>query len=451
MTNKVHVGLLGLGTVGGGVFKTIRSNRERIRLRTGADVEITRILVRDMEKERHLDVAAELLTLNREDLLGDERITVFIEVMGGLEPARTIITEALRSGRHVITANKELMAKHGAQLLEEAAANGVHLLFEGSVAGGIPIIHLLQGYLTANRVYAISGILNGTCNYILTEMAKTGREYAAILQDAQELGYAEADPASDVEGHDAAYKLAILTNLAYDARVNVEGIERQGITELRAADIALAEGFGYRVKLVGTSREQDGTAQLSVRPRLLPLSHPLAGIDDVFNAVTIEADVVGELTFIGRGAGEFPTASAVLEDLTKLLQGESAIRRPAWRSCPDESRSAAVCGNFYLAFDGPGEDAVVQELNLLEAALAKAGAAVADRRLLEDGSVWRHAWLIGGVTEQELRAVLAPCLQTADLAAKYLLLPVDGPLAAGVEWKAETSHHEVSVTYPRAL
>ncbi|PWK15868.1 homoserine dehydrogenase [Tumebacillus permanentifrigoris] len=437
---SVRVAILGLGTVGGGVYKTIQNNRETIRKRTGYEVEVTAILVRDLEKERLLDIDLALLTQNPEDVLNGE-LDVLIEVMGGLEPANTVISQALRSGRHVITANKELMAKHGAELLAIAEEHGAHLLFEASVAGGIPVIRMLQGYLTANRVKGISGILNGTCNYILTEMARTGREYAEILEDAKALGYAEADPTSDVEGYDAAYKLAILTNLAYDAKIDLRQIEREGITALQAADLELADRHGYAIKLIGSARESQGGLQLSVRPRLLPKSHPLANINDVFNAVTIQADVVGELTFSGRGAGEFPTASAVIEDLTALLTGESAIRRPVWKRIVNEGvyEPNTQPGAWYVSYCCRPEAAQQIEVEWLSAMLTQR-AFVASREAVQlaDGAV-RQSWLVGGVGEQEVRVSLQWLYKTGAEATTAVLLPVEGEIEPGVEWRQPVS------------
>ena len=455
VSKKVNVGLLGLGTVGGGVYKTIISNQETIRMRTGHEVEVSRILVRDLEKERQFDVDSRLLTLRAEDILQDESITVLLEVMGGIEPARTIITAGLQSGRHVITANKELMAKHGAELLAIAEEHGVHLLFEASVAGGIPVIRMLQGYLTANRVSEISGILNGTCNYILTEMAKTGREYADILADAIELGYAESDPTSDVEGFDAAYKLAILTNLAYEAHVPVEAIERQGISHLHAADLRCADRFGCAIKLIGAARQAQDGVTLSVRPRLLPKEHPLARIDDVFNAVTIQANVVGELTFSGRGAGEFPTASAVLEDLTVLLTGSNAIRRPTWKHPLSVTAPApAPNGGLYVSFNCPSNTLQADAVMIAEAyaaAVHRSGGRIVQHALEESaGGILRQAWLIAGVGEDAVQKTLDTLAASDAHALSAVILPVDGLSTLGVEWEADQGWYEENASTVQA-
>ncbi|TCP54734.1 homoserine dehydrogenase [Tumebacillus sp. BK434] len=447
MKKQVKVGLLGLGTVGGGVYKTLLKNRVTILERTGCAVEVVNVLVRDREKERGFVIDDKVLCLEPQELLGDEQIDIYIEVIGGIHPAKEIIEAALTSKRHVITANKELMAKHGAQLLRLAEQNGVHLLFEASVAGGIPVIHMLQGYLTANRVHEISGILNGTSNYILTEMTKTGRSFPEVLAEAQALGYAEADPTSDVEGYDAAYKLAILTNLAYDACVEVEAIDRQGISAISGHDLLLAERMGYAVKLIGHVQEQDGAVQLSVKPRLLPSAHPLARVGDVFNAVTLRADVVGDLTLIGRGAGELPTASAVIEDLTALLTQGDTIRRPSWkRPLAAAAKRPEQTGCYFLSLTSCPEQA--QELALaVQRAVESAGGLVADYRTAVAADGLHHAWLLGGVTEEQVHRTVEYSSQIVAEPLSTLLLNVEGEIKTGVKWEAEASGYETNARY----
>ncbi|ARU63354.1 hypothetical protein CBW65_21970 [Tumebacillus avium] len=446
MKKQVKVGLLGLGTVGGGVYKTLLKNRLTILERTGCAVEVVNVLVRDREKERGFAIDEKMLSLSEQELLGDEQIDIYIEVIGGIHPAKKIIETALNSKRHVITANKELMAKHGAELLRLARQNGVHLLFEASVAGGIPVIHMLQGYLTANRVHEISGILNGTSNYILTEMAKTGRSFPEVLAEAQQLGYAEADPTSDVEGYDAAYKLAILTNLAYDACVDVEGIDRQGISAVTGPDLLLAERMGYAVKLIGHAQDQDGAVQLSVRPRLLPAAHPLSRVNDVFNAVTLRADVVGDLTLIGRGAGEFPTASAVIEDLTALLTQGEKIRRPNWERPLAAAAEAQQAGSYYLSCTSCPEHA--QALSeAVQRELAACGGTIADYRTADHEGRLHQAWLLGGVTEDQVHRTVENISQIVSEPLTALVLNVEGEIPAGVKWEAEASGYETNARY----
>jgi len=417
---------------------------------------VAKILVLDPNKERGVDVPRELLTQQVEEILQDASIDVFVEVIGGIDPAHEIIRAALASGRHVISANKALLAQHGAELLAVAEANGVHLLFEASVAGGIPIIRMLQTYLTANRVREVSGILNGTCNYILTEMAKTGREYEEILADAQRLGYAEADPTSDVEGFDAAYKLTILTNLAYEAHVQTDRIERQGITQLTVADLRLAEQKGYTIKLIGSARENQGAISLSVRPRLLPADHPLAGVHDVYNAVKVNGDVVGDLTFIGRGAGELPTASAVIEDLTLLLSGENTIRRPNWNRCLEEqvgtadAESSAPTG-LYISLNC--SDLEVQTLvdAQFEESIAASGGYIAERLATHFKGGIKRAYLVGGVREEQVKQTVDEVVQTVPHVQLCVILPIEGDVHPGVEWSHNTSVHEEKDSYLEVL
>ncbi|WP_168188791.1 homoserine dehydrogenase [Thermoflavimicrobium daqui] len=328
----MRIGLLGLGTVGSGVIQVLEKQQELIKERTGYQIEVPLILVRDLKKKREVTVRIDQLTTEGDRVVENPDISVVIEVIGGIEPARTLLLKAIRSGKHVITANKELLAKHGAELLQEAKKAGVQLLFEASVAGGIPVIHFLQKYLTVNQVQEISGILNGTTNYILTKMEETGQSYQEALAEAQALGYAEADPTSDVEGYDAAYKLAILTNLAFDVNVDPIQIFREGITRICQVDLMWAKQLGYATRLLGRTRNTNDELYLSVEPCLLPLTHPLAQVKDVFNAVMIDSDVVGEVTLVGKGAGSYPTASAVMEDLTALMrQSEEMIRSTDWQ------------------------------------------------------------------------------------------------------------------------
>ncbi|MHB1629782.1 MAG: homoserine dehydrogenase [Bacilli bacterium] len=326
--HTLYIGLLGLGTVGRGVVRSLESNRMQIESRTGSSIKVLGALVRHVEKPRNLDTSAFTVTDDPQTILADPRIDVVVEVMGGVEPARSYIRQALLSRKHVVTANKELLARHGDELGELADRQGVRLLFEASVAGGIPVVRMVQQYLTANRITSIRGILNGTCNYILTKMEEDGLSFADALQNAQRLGYAEADPQSDVEGYDSSYKLAILANMAFPIKSPVSAVERQGITQISEQDISSARNKGCVIRLIGEAVYDGQKVNLRVGPRLLPRDDALAGVRDVFNAVTLTADVVGDLTFIGRGAGELPTASAVIEDLMEVLRTPS----PYWNA-----------------------------------------------------------------------------------------------------------------------
>ena len=313
---KVNVALLGLGTVGSGVWKMLKENQDVIARKTGKWYQVHAILVKDPEKKRDLDVEEALVTTDFSKVLTKET-DVLVEVMGGVEPAFSYIKQAIKQGCHVVTANKELMAKHGVELEELAQQNKVQLRYEASVGGGIPVINTLRHFLKANRIDRIQGILNGTTNYMLTKMQEEGVSFAEVLKDAQEKGYAESDPSSDVEGLDAVYKLTILMRLAFQARVSVSQIRHQGITDMIPQELQLAGKLGYSVKLLAQAEKfgENGPVSGSVFPTLVPNEHPLASVRDVYNAVSVEGDYVQDLTLAGQGAGQKPTASAVVEDL----------------------------------------------------------------------------------------------------------------------------------------
>lgn len=324
----VRVGLLGLGTVGTGVVKTIRSQEKKLTQRLGKKVEIVKALVRDVTKTRQVEVEAGLLTDQFSDVL-DSNIEILVEVMGGVEPTFQYITEAISQGCHVVTANKELLAKRGKELIQLANRHQVHLAYEASVAGGIPILGVLRQFLRTNEIEAVQGIVNGTTNYILTQMEAHQRSYVDVLQEAQELGYAEMDPTSDVEGYDALYKLCILSQLVFGEAPALENVTREGISRLTLSQIQFAKELGYRVKLLARASKSGSGVTLSVRPTLLSLGHPLAAIEDAYNAVQVTGNIVGELLFTGKGAGELPTASAVVEDLAYLLT-QPFLPQPEW-------------------------------------------------------------------------------------------------------------------------
>lgn len=329
---QVNVALLGLGTVGAGVWKMLSSNQDVIARRTGRFFHIQSILVRDLEKKRGLTGVEHLLTNQYEDILAKD-VQIVVEVMGGIEPARTYIRQAIEKGCHIITANKELIAHHGVELEQLAHEKGVQLLYEASVGGGIPVIGTLQHFLKANRIHKISGILNGTTNYILTQMNDYNRDFEDVLQEAQAKGYAEADPTFDVEGYDAVHKLAILSRLVFNAHIPVGEICSKGITDVTPAELKLARSLGYTVKLLAHAEQygENGPIACSVAPTLLPLTHPLASVNDVYNAIHIEGDQVQDITLVGQGAGEKPTASAVVEDLCNLHRLALARAIPSYQ------------------------------------------------------------------------------------------------------------------------
>ena len=315
----VRVGVLGCGTVGASLVALVHRQNATIHARTGLSLEISRIAVRDLSRSRPINVENAVFTSDAMAVATDPSIDVIVEVMGGISPARELLLAALGAGKPVITANKALLAAHGSELFAAAEAAGVDLLFEAAVAGGIPFIRPLRESLLAEPVLRVMGIMNGTTNYILTRMSEAGADYSDALAEAQSLGYAEADPTADVEGHDAAAKIAIVASIAFGAEVTGADVECEGISKITADDIAFAARHGYSVKLLAIAERFSGPDgdELSARvhPCLVPNAHPLAAVRDSFNAVFVQGEAVGDLMFYGRGAGGDPTASAVLGDL----------------------------------------------------------------------------------------------------------------------------------------
>ncbi len=321
MVNDVRIGLLGLGTVGAGVVKLLDSHRALLEERAGCRLTLARIADLDVRSPREgLDLSALPLTADAQAVLGDPSIQVVVELIGGLEPARTFILRALGAGKHVITANKALLAHHGPELYEEARRRGVHLAFEAAVAGGIPLIRAVKEGLVANRILSLFGIVNGTCNYILTKMTDEGLDFGMVLKEAQAHGYAEADPTFDIEGNDTAHKLQILVALAFRTFVGLKDIHTEGITRVSAQDIGYARELGYRIKLLAIAKATAGGVEARVHPTMIAASSPLAAVSGVFNAVFITGDAVGDLMFYGRGAGQLPTASAVWSDTVEIAR-----------------------------------------------------------------------------------------------------------------------------------
>lgn len=322
-----------MGTVGGGVWKYLQTQQDLLSCRTGARLQITKVTTRTVSKAKELGIPQEILVPSWKEIVNDPQISIVVELMGGVGEARDLVVAALNSGKHVVTANKALLAAHGAELLELAHEKGKKLLFEASVAGGIPVLKAIQEGLVANRVTAISGIINGTCNYILTTMRDQKRGYAEVLADAKRLGYAEADEALDVDGHDTAHKAAVLAALAYGIWVPQDQLFTQGIRDIQQQDIVFAKQLGYEIKLLALIKNEVLDAvEIHVHPTLIPVSHVLASVDGVFNAVCIRGDVVGDTLFYGRGAGQAPTTSAVLADLAEIAKGfgKTEISKP----CP---------------------------------------------------------------------------------------------------------------------
>ena len=318
--NKIiNAAILGAGTVGSGVYKLAQDMQEEFQAKTGAKLHIKKVLVRNLNKERP-GIEKEVLTDNWQEIVTDQEIDIVIELMGGIEPAKTYVLEALAAGKQVVTANKDLLAEHGEEVMSAAEAAGADLEFEAAVAGAIPIIRPLKQSMAGNRIREVMGIVNGTTNYILTKMSEKGMDYAQALAEATELGYAEADPTADVEGYDAGRKIAIMASIAFNSRVTFSQVYTEGITKITADDIKYAKEFGYVVKLLGVAKNTLDGIEVKVHPMLIDETHPLAGVRDAFNAVFVHADAMDDAMFMGRGAGQMPTASAVMGDVVDVMR-----------------------------------------------------------------------------------------------------------------------------------
>ena len=314
----IYVGLLGCGTVGSGVVKVLQKNREAIARKVGEEVVLKKVLERYPENALKLGIAPEQVVSDIEDIVNDDDISIVIELIGGTKIARDFIKLAITHGKHIVTANKDLIASYGKEIFELAEQHHVDFYFEASVAGGIPILLPMKQSLAANEVSEVIGILNGTTNYILTKMSMEGSDYAEVLAEAQALGYAEADPTSDVEGLDAGRKVAILASIAFNSRVTFDDVHCEGISKIQAVDISIADQMGYVIKLLGIAKKTDGKILACVHPTFVPKDHPLATVNDVFNAVFYTGDAVGDVMFFGRGAGQLPTASSVVGDVMEI-------------------------------------------------------------------------------------------------------------------------------------
>lgn len=318
----IKIGLLGLGNVGKGVWNILKINKDIIKRRSGYNIEIKKVLVKDINKKRDLKIPEDLITTDVDEILEDPSIDIVVEVIGGVEPSFDYMVKAMKSGKHVVTANKMVLAMKGRELSQIAKQNGVLFYYEASVGGGIPVIQGLTESLTANKINEIIGIINGTTNYILTKMTLDGLSFEEALKEAQQKGYAEADPTSDIEAFDAVYKLCILTSLGFDSFVDVESVYREGITKIDPIDIKYGEEFGYVIKLLAIIKEEFGELELRVHPTMVPTVHPLANVNDSFNAIFIKGNAVGDLMLYGRGAGELPTGSAVVGDIISVIRNK---------------------------------------------------------------------------------------------------------------------------------
>ncbi|MBU3179067.1 homoserine dehydrogenase [Clostridium estertheticum] len=317
---KVKIAILGFGNVGTGVWKILQENRKEIMKRSNYDIEVAKILVSDISKKREIELPKGVLTNNIDDIINDDSIKIVVELIGGRGQAKEYMIRAMKAKKHIVTANKLVVANWGEELFKIAEEENVLFYYEASVAGGIPIIREINESLTANRIEQIIGIINGTTNYILSKMTNDGISFDEALKEAQDKGYAEANPTSDVDGFDAVYKLAIMASLSFGTKVDHDCIYREGIRNISAVDIEYAQKFGYTIKLLAIAKEANNKLELRVHPTLIPSNHPMANVNDAFNAILIKGNAVGELMLYGKGAGDLPTGSAVVGDIISILR-----------------------------------------------------------------------------------------------------------------------------------
>ncbi|MEH1781365.1 MAG: homoserine dehydrogenase [Nostoc sp.] len=360
----VKLGILGLGTVGTGTVQLLQDSAGRHPLLQ--EIEIYRVGVRSLDKPRAVELSTEVLTTDLDSIVNDPAVDIVVEVMGGLEPARSLILKALSNGKHVVTANKAAIARFGAEIFTTANQAGVYVMLEAAVGGGIPVIQPLKQSLSVNRIHTITGIVNGTTNYILTRMQTEGSNFSDVLADAQRLGYAEADPTADVDGLDAGDKIAILASLGFGGRINLQDVYTEGIRQVSKTDIAYAEKLGFVIKLLAIAKRDTPSSPLSVRvhPTLVPKAHPLASINGVYNAILVEGEPIGQVMFFGPGAGAGATASAVTSDILNLvavLKTNTAVANPLLACGHQEycqiAPMAELITRFYARFltnDQPG-------------------------------------------------------------------------------------------------
>lgn len=369
--DSIKVGLLGLGVVGGGTYKVLARNAQEIARRAGRKIEVTRVAVRDVAKARKLLGPDMLVGTDPQAVVRDPSIDIVVELIGGDTLALELVLEAIAQGKHVVTANKALLAKHGTEIFAAASARGVMVAFEAAVAGGIPIIKAIREGLTANRIEWVAGIINGTTNFILSEMRARGLPFATVLAEAQKLGYAEADPTFDIEGVDAAHKLTLLASLAFGIPVQFDKAYIEGISQLAAEDIKLAERLGYRIKLLGITKRRPEGIELRVHPALVPVKSLLANVEGAMNAVLVRGDAVGQTLYYGKGAGEEPTASAVVADLvdvTRLHTADPEHRVPHLAFQPDAMADTPILSideivtSYYLRLTVADQPGVLADL-----------------------------------------------------------------------------------------
>ena len=419
---KTAVGFLGCGNIGCGVYRLIMEHGAAMEENEGVAFDVRRVLVRSLGKKRSVEVPREIMTDCADDVLADPEIKIVMEFMGGVEPAASYMIRALQNGKTVVTANKMALASRWDDIVDAARSSGAGLYYEASVCGAIPIIRAMNDSLQANRITSVMGIINGTTNYILSRMSSEGAAYEDVLSDAQRLGLAEPDPTADVEGYDAAYKLSILSSLAFHKHIPVESVYREGITNVTPLDVQCGKEFGLTLKLLAVAKEENGKVQTRVHPTFIPNAHPLASVTDAFNAVYVQGPACGEMMFYGRGAGDMPTASALVSDLVKAAKGQKhplpAVKNEACEMAEDWS-----CVHFVrmLAVDQPGV------LALVSGKFAQQGVSIAS--MVQKGRDERnkHAQLVFLTHKASEKAVRAAIAQmNEEMVSQVSIIRVEG-------------------------
>ena len=433
----VNVGLIGFGTIGAGVAKVLLENRQVISDRLGAELNLTKIADLDITTDRGVTIPDGILTTDVNELIGNPKIHIIIELIGGYEPARSFVRQALESRQSVVTANKALLAKHGNELFALARENQVDFYYEASVGGGIPIIKVMREALAGNHINSVSGILNGTCNYILTKMGDEGADFADVLKKAQDLGYAEADPTFDVEGVDTAHKLAILTSLAFATPIDFDKIHVEGISAIKPADFAFAREFGYKIKLLAIAKKEDDCIETRVHPTMIPENHMLAKIDDVFNAVFVNADALGPSLYYGQGAGMMATASAVVSDLVDIARNHldgglqrvpdlgfqaSTIKPKTYRPMSE------IISQYYLRFSAHDKTSVLSRIAGILGDNGISIASVIQQGRSQDGNTVPIVMQTHKAKEKDLRSALTEIDQLPIIAAPTAVIRMESDL-----------------------
>ncbi len=377
---RINIGLIGFGNIGSGVVKILRNKKSLLSEKTGLDINIKKICDQDIISKRNVSVDKKLLTRNPKEILEDSQIDILVELIGGIHPAKEFISEALKNGKNVVTANKALLALHGQELFTEALDRGKNIYFEASVGAGIPIIKSLREGLVANKFNSILGIVNGTSNYILSSMSKDGRTFNEALKEAKEKGFAEKDPTLDIEGMDSAHKLILLTYLSFGRLVNIKDIFVEGISHISLADINYAKELGFEIKLLAIAQREGEDLEIRVHPTLIPKSHLLASVDGIFNAIYVESDLAGDLLFYGPGAGQLSAASAVVSDIVDLTQDiKAGLFRPMMNIVRDKAvkrlrKIDESFSRYYIRFTALDKSGVLARISGI---LAKYGISIA--------------------------------------------------------------------------